>query len=128
VCLIRTKSQKFSGVPGSARSYSVQGNDDFSKFFFGDTTDDLSTYRDRLLLRLHEYPPFSQKLMQVARQGNDTLELIFSAMPEEAVNGLRELIGPRDTKIEFFAFTDERKNPLLGVRITPSNLDTKSDD
>ena len=65
--------------------------------------------------------------MQVARQNDDTLELIFSAMPEEAVSGLRELIGPKDTKIEFFAFADERRNPLVGVRITPSNLDTEND-
>ena len=74
-------------------------------------------------MRLHEYPPYASKLHQVARQDGKTLELVFSAMPEDAVNGLRELIGPVNTKIVFKAWRNDNGEPMLGVQITPSGLE-----
>ena len=94
---------------------------DISKFFLGGINDDLETYKDRLLLRLHEYPPYTQKLQQVARNGG-MLELVFSAMPPEAIPTLRDIIGPASAKIEFKSFQDSDGNPMVGVTVRPSGL------
>ena len=109
--------------PASERVVTGVSDTNYARFFLGGTNDNLSTYRDRLLMRLHEYPPYASKLHQVARQDGKTLELVFSAMPEDAVNGLRELIGPVNTKIVFKAWRNDNGEPMLGVQITPSGLE-----
>ena len=95
---------------------------DLSKYFLGGKNDSLATYTDRLLLRLHAYPPYSQKLHQLSRKDDGTLELVFTALPPEAIVALRDIIGSVKTEIKFFSFVENGK-PMLGVRVKPPELD-----
>jgi len=67
---------------------------------------------DRLLLRMFSTPGLLQYLVDF-RVDNDTLELVFSKLPDDALNGLLQLLG---TSAKVFGFSRDG-NDYHGLRV-----------
>ena len=99
----------------------------------GGRNDSLSTYANRLALRMFSYPSVMLSLhkMQV-EEGDGTkvkphVELVFRAIPAEMLETVKGVIG-NDDPMDTYAFRSDRDHPMLGIRVYPRHCGDKRTD
>ena len=92
----------------------------------GKHNDTLKQYADRLVLRIFEFPSLMVFLNKVNIL-DDEIELEFVLIPDDAIESVRNLIGPTGTDIKILTYT-KNDQKLTGIKIKPSGIREPDED
>lgn len=94
----------------------------------GGKNDNLTTYANRLALRLFTYPAVILSLQKIGmvEDGKPHVDMVFQGVPSDMLETLRGIIGNEDP-METYVFRGELDRPLLGIRVFPRDLEKLHD-